>query len=208
MQIGENLSNPTDRRQEEYQLVCQARELNDQRAYATLLRSYWDNVHLLLLRIVHNESVAEDLTMVSFSRAFESLETFTPKSSFGTWVFRIATNAGIDYLRHKRLPQVYLDDLGYDSTESREYPMPSREANPEEAIIHQQRLKMLSKAVKQLDPSYRDLVELRYFEEYSYEEIAEVLQIPVSTVRIRLHRAKNYLRALFVAVERKGDISD
>lgn len=201
MQINSsnNLATP-DRRQEEYELVCQARDKNDQRAYAALLHSYWDNTHLMLLRITRNETIAEDLTMISFNKAFAALDSFTPQNTFGTWLFRIATNTGIDFLRRKNNSEILIDDVVAPNEESKEYPIPSEDDNPEESVIHDQRLAMLRKAMEQLDPVYKDLVELRYFEEHSYEEIAKILKMPINTVRIRLHRAKNYLRTLLSAM--------
>ncbi len=184
----------TEKAQRDYQLVCRAREAGDQRAYADLMRMYREPIYLMLLKMTNNATEADDLTIEAFGKAFSSLHLYTPTHAFSTWLFSIATNNCVDYIRKKRLQTVYLDDIRTPVGDNvYEYPIPSENANPEEAIIKEQRIQMLRDVVKQLKPRYRQLVELRYFEELSYDEIAERTNLPLGTVKVQLFRARDLL---------------
>lgn len=180
-----------DKAQRDYQLVLAAREKGDQRAYADLLRLYREPIYLLLLRMTHNPTEADDLTIETFGKAFHQLHTYSPKNTFATWLFAIASNSGIDYIRRQRMETVSLSSISVsDDSDVYEYPLPSSDANPEEALIGSQRSLVLREVVNQLKPDYRRIVEMRYFEELSYEEIAQSLKLPLGTVKIRLRRAR------------------
>ncbi len=184
----------TDKAQRDYQLVCRAREHGDQKAYADLMHMYREPIYLMLLKMTNNPTEADDLTIEAFSKAFSSLHLYNPTHAFSTWLFSIATNNCVDYIRKRRLQTVYLDDLRtYVDHEVYEYPIPSEARNPEEEVIREQRVQILREVVMQLKPRYRRLVELRYFEERSYEEIAEELQLPLGTVKVQLFRARDLL---------------
>ena len=189
-----NLNIPSDKAQRDYQLVCRARENGDQRAYADLMRMYREPIYLMLLKMTNNATEAHDLTIVAFGKAFSSLHLYTPTHAFSTWLFSIASNNCIDYIRKKRLQTVYLDDLRTRTSDNAyEYPIPSESNTPEEEIIKEQRVQILREVVNQLKPRYRQLVELRYFEELSYEEISERLKMPLGTVKVQLFRARDLL---------------
>lgn len=189
----------TDKALRDYQLVCRAREDGDQRAYADLMRMYKEPIYLLLLKMTNNPTEADDLTMEAFGKAFASLHLYTPTHAFSTWLFSIATNNCVDFIRKKRLQTIYLDDIRTKSEgEVYEYPIPSEGDNPEENIIHEQRVQILREVVRQLKPRYRKLVEMRYFEEMSYEEIAEELDMPLGTVKVQLFRARDLLYNILV----------
>ncbi|MBQ5513694.1 MAG: sigma-70 family RNA polymerase sigma factor, partial [Bacteroidales bacterium] len=137
---------------------------------------------------------ADDLTIETFGKAFCQLHSYSPTNTFATWLFAIASNNGIDYIRRRRLETVSLSSLSVGSeNEGYEYPMPSSDANPEEALMTTQRGELLREVVKQLKPRYRTIVEMRYFQELSYEEIAEKLKLPMGTVKIQLRRARMLL---------------
>ncbi len=189
----------TDKALRDYQLVCRAREDGDQRAYADLMRMYKEPIYLLLLKMTNNPTEADDLTMEAFGKAFASLHLYTPTHAFSTWLFSIATNNCVDFIRKKRLQTIYLDDIRTKSEgEVYEYPIPSEGDNPEENIIHEQRVQILREVVRQLKPRYRKLVEMRYFEEMSYEEIAEELDMPLGTVKVQLFRARDLLYNILI----------
>ena len=189
----------TDKALRDYQLVCRAREDGDQRAYADLMRMYKEPIYLLLLKMTNNPTEADDLTMEAFGKAFASLHLYTPTHAFSTWLFSIATNNCVDFIRKKRLQTIYLDDIRTKSEgEVYEYPIPSEGDNPEENIIHEQRVQILREVVRQLKPRYRKLVEMRYFEEMSYEEIAEELDVPLGTVKVQLFRARDLLYNILI----------
>ena len=134
---------------------------------------------------------------------FHYLDKYTPQYAFSTWLFKIAVNNSIDFIRHKNnSPQCIEDDLQtgdtlflIDQSESNTSP------TPEQEIMDKQRAKMLRLAVEQLPTKYRTIVELRYFDELSYEEISETLQITLSNVKIQLLRAKNMLSELMCNIQ-------
>lgn len=178
----------------DYQLVLAARDKGDQRAYADLMRFYREPIYMMLLRMTHNPTDADDLTIETFGKAFCQLHSYSPTNTFATWLFAIASNNGIDYIRRRRLETVSLSSLSVGSdNEGYEYPMPSSDANPEEALMTTQRGELLREVVRQLKPRYRTIVEMRYFQELSYEEIAEKLKLPMGTVKIQLRRARMLL---------------
>ncbi len=183
-----------EKAQRDYQLVLAAREKGDQRAYADLMRFYREPIYLMLLRMTHNPTDADDLTMDTFGKAFCQLHTYTPSNTFATWLFAIASNNGIDYIRRRHLATVSLSDITvHNDDDSYDYPLPSQDANPEEALISSQRGELLRDVVRQLKPRYRTIVEMRYFQELSYDEIAQKLSMPLGTVKIQLRRARQLL---------------
>ena len=178
----------------DYQLVLAARDKGDQRAYADLMRFYREPIYMMLLRMTHNPTEADDLTIETFGKAFCQLHSYSPTNTFATWLFAIASNNGIDYIRRRRLETVSLSSMSVGSeNDGYEYPMPSSDATPEEALMASQRSELLREVVRQLKPRYRTIVEMRYFEELSYEEIAERLKLPMGTVKIQLRRARMLL---------------
>ena len=183
-----------EKAQRDYQLVLAAREKGDQRAYADLMRFYREPIYLMLLRMTHNPTDADDLTIDTFGKAFCQLHTYTPSNTFATWLFAIASNNGIDYIRRRHLATVSLSDITvHNDDDSYDYPLPSQDANPEEALITSQRGELLRDVVRQLKPRYRTIVEMRYFQELSYDEIAQKLSMPLGTVKIQLRRARQLL---------------
>ena len=184
----------SEKAQRDYQLVLAAREKGDQRAYADLMRFYREPIYLMLLRMTHNPTDADDLTIETFGKAFCQLHTYTPSNTFATWLFAIASNNGIDYIRRRHLDTVSLSDISvHNDDDSFDFPLPSHDENPEEALIASQRGELLRDVVRQLKPRYRTIVEMRYFDELSYNEIAQKLSIPLGTVKIQLRRARQLL---------------
>ncbi len=184
----------SDKAQRDYQLVIAARDKGDQRAYADLMRYYREPIYLMLLRMTHSPVDADDLTIETFGKAFCQLSSYTPQNTFATWLFAIASNNGIDFIRKRRMQTVSLTSMSVcEEDGAYEYPIPSNDANPEEALILRQRGIMLRDVVERLKPRYRRIVKLRYFEEMSYEEIAQELKIPLGTVKIQLRRARMLL---------------
>ena len=186
----------------DYQLVLAARDKGDQRAYADLMKLYREPIYMLLLRMTHNPTEADDLTIETFGKAFCQLHTYTPKNTFSTWLFSIASNSGIDFIRRQRLELVSLSSLSVRNEDDQyEYPLPSDSPNPEQQLITKQRCERLREVVKQLKPRYRKVVEMRYYDELSYEEIAEKLHLPLGTVKIQLRRAKALLAEILRETE-------
>ena len=180
-----------DKAQRDYQLVVAARDKGDQRAYADLMRYYREPVYLMLLRMTHSPVDADDLTIEAFGKAFRQLASYTPQNTFATWLFSIASNHGIDFIRRQHMRLVSLNNMSVNQEDDAcEYPIPSCDDNPEEDLIHRQRDKIMRDLINRLQPRYRTIVKLRYFDDLSYDEIAQKLNLPLGTVKIQLRRAR------------------
>ena len=188
MEINTNLSLKA---QQDVELVLKAKK-GDQLAYAELLGRYRDAIYFMLLKMVNNPSDAEDLTIEAFGKAFKNISQYTPNFAFSTWLFKIATNNCIDFIRKKRAATISLDQ-GSDNPDSTPVTIQSDTPDPEASLINDQKIKLLREVVSKLKPRYRRLVELRYFKEYSYEEISEELELPLGTVKAQLFRARELL---------------
>ena len=148
----------------------------------------------MLLKMTNDPIEADDLTIEAFGKAFRSLHLYTPTHAFSTWLFTIASNNCIDHIRKKRLQTVSINNM-YNNVdeEQNEIQIASTNPNPEEEFITEQRIKIMREAVQLLKPRYKKLVEMRYFEELSYEEISEKLDLPLGTVKAQLFRARDLL---------------
>lgn len=183
-----------DKAQRDYQLVVAARDNGDQRAYADLMSFYRVPVYTMLLRMTRNPAEADDLTMEAFNKAFSQLHAFSPTNTFSSWLFSIASHHGIDHIRHNRLQTVPLSSMEVSlDGELREYPVPSGDANPEEQMIGSQTYRLMHEVVAKLPPRYRKIVEMRYFDELSINDISVRLRMPEGTVKVQLSRARQLL---------------
>lgn len=190
MEISPNLS---DKAKMDYKLVLLAKD-GDQKSYAELLGRYKDAIYFMLLKMVNNKSDAEDLTIEAFGKAFKNIEQYSPSFAFSTWLFKIASNNCIDFLRKKKGNLISLDTGGSDNSEQdAPISLQSDSLDPEEKMIKQQKARLMHSIVDKLKPRYRKLIELRYFKEYSYEEIAQELELPIGTVKAQLFRARELL---------------
>jgi RNA polymerase sigma factor (sigma-70 family) len=190
----------SEKARQDYILV-QAALKDDDKAFANLLSRYKDTIYFMLLKMVNNRDDAEDLTLEAFGKAFKSLHQYSPDYAFSTWLFKIASNNGIDFLRKKRGVQISIEN-GQESTDIEQTnKLKSKDPNPEEKLIRKQVAILLHKVVRKLKPRYRTLVELRYFKEYSYEEIATELKLPLGTVKAQLFRAREMLFKMIDSTE-------
>jgi len=191
MELEANLS---AKAQYDVQLVKRAVEQHDQSAFTELLDRYKESVFYLLMKMVNNRDDAEDLTIEAFGKAFKNIEQYTPNYAFSTWLFRIATNNCIDFIRKKRMTTVSLDK-SFMNDDGGEMTMDVRSEtlDPEENLIRKQKNVLMQSLVTKLKPRYRVLVEMRYFQELSYEEIAEKLDLPLGTVKAQLFRSREFL---------------
>ena len=184
----------TDKAARDYRLVCLAREKGDEKAFADLLKIYREPLYLMLLKMTNDPVEADDLTIEAFGKAFRSLHLYTPTHAFSTWLFTIASNNCIDHIRKKRLKTVSINNVySQDNEEQTEMQIESNAPNPEEEFITGQRVQIMRETVQLLKPRYRNLVEMRYFEELSYEEISLKLNLPIGTVKAQLFRARDLL---------------
>jgi len=191
MELSINL---TEKAQRDYKLVCQALEQSDQKAYAELMNHYKDSLYFMMLKMTNDTDDADDLTIEAFGKAFKNLKQYTPDYAFSTWLFKIATNNCIDFIRKKKKNTFSIDKaINADDSIEMSHNLPSNTLDPEEKFIEKQKIKLMRDVVEKLKPRYRRLVELRYFKEYSYEEISEELELPLGTVKAQLFRAREFL---------------
>lgn len=185
----------TEKALRDYLLVKDACNNQSQKAYAELMNSYREAVYFMLLKMTNDPYDAEDLTIEAFGKAFKYLSNYTPDYAFSTWLFKIATNNCIDFLRAKKKNTISLDAAFGNGSMSDNPPFQvvSEAISPEAYCIEKQKIVMMRKIVEKLKPNYRRLVELRYFQEHSYEEIAAELDLPLGTVKAQLFRARDYM---------------
>ncbi|MDQ1771382.1 sigma-70 family RNA polymerase sigma factor [Labilibaculum sp. A4] len=188
MEINPNLS---EKAQYDYRLVLSAIN-GTQKAYEELFKRYKDAIFFMLLKMVNNKNDAEDLTFEAFGKAFRNIKQYSPKYAFSTWLFKIASNNCIDFLRKKKGNTISIDGKD-DSENERSISLESNTLNPEQEFIRDQKARIMRNEVGRLKERYRRLIELRYFEEFSYEEIAKELNLPIGTVKAQLFRARELL---------------
>jgi RNA polymerase sigma factor (sigma-70 family) len=166
----------------------------DQSAYATLMNRYRNSVFHAMYKMVNNRDDADDLTIEAFGKAFRKLPTYAPNYAFSTWLFKIAINNCIDHIRKKRLQTLSMDDtILPDSEREHSHNIRDYEPDPERMMMHSQKLGYVRRLVENMNIKYRTMIELRYYEELSYEEIAQELKLPLGTVKAQLFRAKEIL---------------
>ena len=190
--MEENNINLSEKARQDFELVQNALD-GDEKAFTRLLSRYRDSIYFMLLKMVNNRNDAEDLTLEAFGKAFKNLHQYSPTYAFSTWLFKIASNNCIDFLRRKKGTYIVIEN-NVDPVENNEAAkLKSKDPDPEEKLIRQQKAILLHHVVRKLKPRYRTLVELRYFREFSYEEIASELNLPLGTVKAQLSRAREML---------------
>ncbi|MGC1204923.1 MAG: sigma-70 family RNA polymerase sigma factor [Flavobacteriaceae bacterium] len=171
--------------------IKRARE-NDQKAFNFLLDTFWDDVYGFQLKRIKNENDAEDITIQTFSRAFDRIETFDDSFKFKTWLITISKNIHIDLLRKEKnsISQIISND------DKSVYQILDESPSPEDELITEQHLAKLLRDVKKLKPHYQEIINLRYFQELSYKEISFQLKEPINNVKVKLLRAKKLLAGI------------
>ena len=175
-------------------LLVDAAKKWKQAAYAELMERYRESIYFMMFKMVKNTDDADDLTIEAFGKAFSRLDQYTPNFAFSTWLYKIASNNCIDFIRKKRIIVTSMD-TGITKNDGEVIYIDARSnaMDPEETIIHGQKVNQMRMLVSKLKPRYRILIEKRYFEELSYEEIAEELSLPLGTVKAQLFRARDFL---------------
>lgn len=184
----------SDKALKDFKLIDQAVEEGDEQAYADLMERYKKPVYHMILKMVRNVDDAEDLTIEAFAKAFKNLKRFKKDYTFSTWLFRIATNNAIDFIRKKKLETYSLNtSFSDDNGEAVTIDVEDKNLNPAEETIKTQKIELIRMFVTKLPAKYQRLVKLRYFDELSYEEIAQELGAPLGTVKAQLHRARELM---------------
>jgi len=194
MKKEKSLSHLSEKAQKDYELVLRATKNKDQQAFSDLMDKYKDPIYFMLLKMVNNNDDAEDLTLEAFGKAFNRLNQYTPNFAFSTWLFKIATNNCIDFLRKKKKNVMSLDNrVSNNDGEEYMFEIKSDGMTPEQIAVNEQKIQLMRMYVKKLKPRYEILVEMRYFKEMSYEEISIELNLPLGTVKAQLFRAREFL---------------
>ena len=189
-----DLSHLSDKARYDYDLVQRCVQHKDQKAYAELMDRYKESIYYMLFKMVNNSDDADDFTIEAFGKAFNRLAQYTPNFAFSTWLFKIATNNCIDFLRKKKKNVLSLDNrYNNDDGDSLMIELKSEGLNPEQEAIREQKMIIMRNVVTRLKPRYKMLVEMRYFKELSYEEISTELDLPLGTVKAQLFRAREFL---------------
>jgi len=161
-----------------------------QSAFRYLLDAFWSSVYNYQLKRTKSENDAEDITIQTFSKAFDKIATFDEKYVFKTWLITISKNVHIDLLRKKNIS--IATDTSKEQEESA-YLVIDENPTPEDKIITEQNLAKLLRDIKQLKPKYQEVIQLRYFQELSYKEISDQINEPMNNVKVKLLRAKKLL---------------
>ncbi len=165
----------------------------DQSAFKLLMAKYHDQISNLIFRIIHHKEPVEDLTQEVFIKAFGSLRSFNEEYAFSTWLYKIATNSSIDYIRKRKLQTFSIDKpVALDESEYN-YELPDSTFEPDKHIIQRQRAALIEEAIRQLPEKYRKVILLRHTEEREYGEIAKMLKLPIGTVKAHIFRARELL---------------
>ncbi|WP_420888784.1 RNA polymerase sigma factor SigW [Cohnella candidum] len=166
----------------------------DQRAFAEIVSLYKDKLFHLAYRMTGNRQEAEDVVQDTFLRVFKNLERYDENQKFSTWIYRIATNLCIDRLRKRR--SVYsLDAESSDHEGLDGYAMlPSDDRTPESELLLSETQRVIHQAMETLPAKYKSVMVLRYLQDMSLQEISEVLDMPVTTIKTRVHRGREFLR--------------
>jgi RNA polymerase sigma-70 factor (ECF subfamily) len=181
-------------REEDIQLIARART-GDERAFRALLDKYERPVFSICMRMVRNRDEATDLAQEAFIKVFSMLERYNSSYAFSSWLFKITSNLCIDFLRKRRVETYPMDEPidGEKGAIARQYESPS--PDPDAVLSRKQAMERLGAAIEALPEHYRVMLILRHQENLSYEEIAATLDIPLGTVKARIHRAREMLRA-------------
>lgn len=171
--------------------IEKARQGN-QAAFTALLDIYWSEVYFFILKRTENESDAEDISIETFAKAFDKLASYNEQFAFNTWLLTIAKNVHIDLLRKRKNS----DFIDLSEDEELFFQNIPDDDSLEDQLIYEQNLATLKHCIKQLKPHYQQIIQLRYFQERSYNEIAEIINEPLNNVKIKLLRAKKLLTEL------------
>jgi len=183
----------TQKGERDYILIQRIREGDDQKAYVELFNHYHKSVYYLMYKMTNNPFESEDLTLEAFEKAYQNLDSYISDYGFSTWLFRIASNNCIDYMRKKvnQNNSVQIEHaMNHSAIPSQ---LVSTNNNPEESLIKEERGDILQKLIKKMSPKYQKVIELKYIKEFSMEEISNMLNLPIGTIKAQLFRGREIL---------------
>lgn len=192
LQTGREKTGSSEGSKEDLDLVRRALKGEDQ-AYRELVGKYRNGLYYHILKLVRDKSVVDDMVQETLLKAFDNLPSFNQQYAFSTWLYRIATNHSIDYLRKRKL-QTYSLDEPYDGREGETQMQVSDESfATDRDVMSEQRNRIIADAIESLPEKYREVIRLRHMEEKSYQEISEVLDLPLGTIKAHLFRGRELL---------------
>jgi RNA polymerase sigma-70 factor (ECF subfamily) len=168
-------------------------KLGDQISFTFLLDHFWNEVYGFMLKRTENETDAEDITIETFAKAFDKIASYNAEFQFNTWLIAIAKNVHIDLLRKKK-SSIFVEISNNENQFV--YNVPDATLTAEDELIAEQNLSRLLQFIKELKPNYQEVIQLRYFQELSYQEIADKIGEPLNNVKIKLLRAKKLLAVI------------
>ena len=183
---------PSVSSQQDHALVKEALD-GSQEAFRQLMEKYRNPIHHHIYRMVRDKGQVEDLVQEIFIKAFSSLSSYSSNYAFSTWLYKIATNHTIDYLRRKKLSTLSIDQPMRTKDGELEYELPDATYRPDRYVLEDQRRELIQEAIDSLPPKYYRVIVLRHQQERSYEEIAKELDLPLGTVKAHIFRARELL---------------
>jgi RNA polymerase sigma-70 factor (ECF subfamily) len=179
------------------EIVALARE-GREAAYRELIRRYERPVFSLVLRMVRDRQLAEDLAQETFIKALNAIGSYRPEFKFSSWIFKIANNAAIDHLRRREIDTLSIDGAPHATTaediEATALQVGDKGETPLAELEARELGTAIERAIGRLRPEYRSCIMLRHVEGLAYEEIAQLLELPLGTVKTYIHRARHELR--------------
>ncbi len=172
----------------------------DQKAYRELTERHQMAIFHIVYKIVRDKETANDLVQETFMKAFTSLATYRSEYRFSTWLYKIAANSSIDFLRKKRIKALSLDRAINDESGSREMDVPDYSYHPGRDLERKEQRFSIKEAISSLPDKYREVIIYRHQDDKSYEEIADLLDIPLGTVKARIFRARELLKKKLKAI--------
>ncbi len=179
-------------RQEDLRLIRNAIR-GDQASYKRLMKKYHDPIFNLIARIIRNREQVEDLTQEAFVKAFASLKNFNEEYAFSTWIYKIATNSSIDYIRKKKLDTFSINKPIALEESDYSFELPDTTYQPDKTLIQHQRTRLIEEAIERLPEKYKRVIIMRHTEDRDYSEIAKILKLPIGTVKAHIFRARELL---------------
>ncbi len=201
MEIDSNLLENLSPRAKEDLFLIQSALNGNTKSYEKLMNRYKRNVYYIALKLLQNENDAEDATQECFMKAFASLDKYEAKYAFSTWLYKIASNTCVDIYRKKKLETFSLASSTHDEEGNEIQINDTKFLTPDNGLEKKERKEIINKIVSSLPEKYRILIELRYYEELSYDEIAVSTNLPLGTVKAQLKRAKTILQELIIKMD-------
>jgi RNA polymerase sigma-70 factor (ECF subfamily) len=192
MEIPPPSAERVESRKEDLKLINQALA-GDQSAYVRLMKKYKGTIKNVLFRIVQDPDEVEDISQEVFINVFKALKSFKKEYSFFSWIYKIALNKGIDYLRKKKIQTFSIDKPRASDESDYRYEIPDSTYEPDKSIIAKERATLIQEAIEKLPAKYRKVIIMRHQEERDYAEIAKELKLPIGTVKVHIFRARELL---------------